>query len=65
MSLTYSKSRPASAAREIDLTPVFPQTPFPEVRKLTKTTLSGNRKLLAASRHQPAPQSASGALQIT
>ena len=38
---------------DLDLAPVFPQTPFPEVRKLTNTTLSGNRKLLAASRHPP------------
>ena len=51
MSLYYNKSRPASADLEKLLAPVFPQTPFPEVRKLTKTTLSGNRKLLAASRH--------------
>ena len=42
---------PVIRPTEIDLAAVFPQTPFPELLKLTKTTLSGNRKLLAASRH--------------
>ena len=29
---------PVSRATEMNMAPVFPQTPFPEVRKLTKTT---------------------------
>ena len=52
---TITKIDDPSSATEKTPAPVFPQTPCPEVRKLTSTTLSGNRKLLAASRHPLAP----------